>query len=314
VRRPSWPLLLQVLVSVALLALLVRRVPVADTLAAMGRLRAGTFAAALGLVFVSYVGRAWRWGGLLVWAGVPVNGVATYCLTLAGVGYGLVTPGRVGEFARILHLDAPRSRTLASAVWDRLTDVLLLEAMSLPAFLLVPAWRRGPVLWLFVVVVAATLCALVVLESASTQALLGRMFPLAKSRLARWRDASAGTLRSRAFAAGLAGGLFYYAFNFAAAFLLLRDLVSEAPAALVLTFPVIPLLGNLPIVFSGLGLREQASAALFGAIGVGAAAGSAFSLLLFTTATLVPGLVGLVLATTPWVRPAPAGRTRPSAR
>ncbi|HEY7139606.1 MAG TPA: lysylphosphatidylglycerol synthase transmembrane domain-containing protein [Methylomirabilota bacterium] len=308
-RRPPWPLLLQIVVSGALLALLARRVPVGDTLAAMNRLQPGTFAAALALVLVSYLGRARRWAALLARAGVGVRGGTAYCLTLAGVGYGLVTPGKVGEFVRVLHLDAPRSRTLASAVWDRVTDVLLLEALSLPAFVLVPAWR-GPVLWVYAAVVAATLGLLVVLESGRIQALARRFFPFAAGPLERWREASAGTLASRVFAAGLGGGVFYYAFNFAAAFLLLRDLVPGAPARLLLSFPIIPLLGNLPIAFSGLGLREQVSAALFHSIGADAAAGPAFSLLLFTVATLVPGLLGLALATTPWARSGVAGGRR----
>ena len=118
--------------------------------------------------------------------------------------------------------------------------------------------------------------------------------------LARWRAASADTPASRAFTAGLGGGLFYYAFNFAAAFLLLRDLAPGAPARLVLSFLIIPLLGNLPIAFSGLGLREHISATLFNGIGAGAATGPAFSLLLFTVSTLLPGLLGLALAATPW--------------
>jgi hypothetical protein len=252
-------------------------------------------------VFVSYLGRAHRWAVLLARAGARVRGMSAYCLTLVGVGYGLVTPGKVGELARVLHLDAPRSRALVSVVWDRMTDVLLLEALSLPAFVLVPAWR-GPVLWVYAAVVAVTVALLVMLESARAQAMAQRLFPLAAGPLARWREASAGTLATRAFAAGLGGGLFYYAFNFAAAFLLLRDLVPAAPARLVLSFPIIPLLGNLPIAFSGLGLREQVSAALFHDIGAGAAAGPAFSLLLFTVAALVPGLLGLALAATPWAR------------
>jgi uncharacterized membrane protein YbhN (UPF0104 family) len=301
VKRPRWPIVVQIIVSVTLMALLVRQVPVADTLAAMDRLRPGTFAAALALVLVSYAGRAQRWAALLARAGAHVPLVTAYCLTLAGVGYGLLTPGKVGEFARVLHLDAPRSRTLTSALWDRVTDVLLLEAFSLPAFVLVPAWR-GLVLGLYAAVVAATLALLVVLESRAVQAVAARLLPFAAGALVRWRAISTGTLTSRAFAAGLGGGLFYYAFNFAAAFLLLRDLAPAAPTRLVLAFPIVPLLGNLPIAFSGLGLRESVSAALFHGIGAGAAAGPAFSLLLFTVATLVPGLLGFVLAATPWAR------------
>jgi glycosyltransferase 2 family protein len=311
VTRHWWPLLLQVAVSGTLLVLLAGQVPITDMLTAMDRLQPGTFAASLALVLVSYLGRAQRWAALLARTGARIHGVTAYCLTLTGVGYGLVTPGKVGEFARALHLNAPRSRALASVVWDRVTDVLLLETLSLPAFLLVPAWR-GPVLWLYSAVVAGTLGLVVILESASVQALAERLLPFAAGPLASWRDASTGTLASRAFSVGLAGGLFYYVFNFAAAFLLLRDLVPAAPARLVLSFPIIPLLGNLPIAFSGIGLREHVSAVLFHEIGASTAAGPAFSLLLFTVATLTPGLLGLVLAAIPWARPN-VKRDRPSA-
>ena len=194
---------------------------------------------------------------------------------------------------------------------DRITDVLLLEALSVPAFVLVPAWR-GPLLWAYAGVVAATLALLLLLESRTAQSMAGRWLPFAAGPLARWRAASADTPASRAFTAGLGGGLFYYAFNFAAAFLLLRDLAPGAPARLVLSFPIIPLLGNLPIAFSGLGLREHISATLFDGIGAGAATGPAFSLLLFTVSTLLPGLLGLALAATPWAGSGPAGG-RPSA-
>jgi hypothetical protein len=84
--------------------------------------------------------------------------------------------------------------------------------------------------------------------------------------------------------------------------LLVRDLAPGAPFTLALGFPIIPLLGNLPIAFSGFGLREQVSATLFSQLGTSAAAGPAFSLAWFTVATLLPGLLGIVLGATPWVR------------
>ncbi len=301
-RRAGVQIAVQLLISAALIALLVRKVPVHDTVAALTRLRPGTFAIACGLALVAYAGRAQRWVALLRHADVHVGAGTAYCLTLAGVGYGLATPGKVGEFGRALHLGGARSRTLASVVRDRFTDVLLLELLSTPAFLLVPAWR-GPVLLLYLAVVAATLVLLALIESAPARRLAATLAPFAAKALSRWDEASGGSSLRGAFLAGLGGGVFYYVFNFGASWLLLRDLVPAAPAALVLSFPIIPLLGNLPIAFSGLGLREQVSASLFAGAGASAAAGPAFSLLVFTVATLLPGLLGLLLATTPWARP-----------
>ena len=303
-------LLLQLVVSVVLLALLARQVRLDEVMAALTRLQPSTLAAAFALTLISYLGRAQRWAGLLARSGVKLALAPAWCLTLLGVGYGLVTPGKVGEFARVLHLGVPRAQALASVIWDRVTDVLLLEALAIPAFVLVPAWR-GPVLWLFAAVVAATLVLVVLLENRTLQGAAARMLPFAAGPLSRWQEASAGTLTSGAFRTGLAGGAFYYALNFSAAFLLVRDLVPHAPATLALGFPIIPLLGNLPIAFSGFGLREQVSATLFSQLGAGAASGPAYSLAYFAIGTLLPGVLGLLLSATPWVRAVAPGGGRP---
>lgn len=296
-------LLLQIAVSVVLLLLLARQVQIAEIGEALSRLRPITIAGALALTLVSYLGRAQRWAGLLARSGLRLALAPAWALTLLGVGYGLLTPGKVGEFARVLHLGVPRSQALASVIWDRVTDVLLLELLAIPAFVLVPAWR-GPVLWLFAAVVALTLAGVMVLENGAVQRLTARLLPFAADPLRRWQAASSGTLMSGAFWTGLAGGAFYYVLNFASALLLVHDLAPGAPATLALGFPIIPLLGNLPIAFSGFGLREQVSATLFSQLGAGAASGPAFSLAWFTVATLVPGLLGILLGATPWVRQA----------
>lgn len=294
-------LLLQITVSALLLAWLARQVPIADVGKALARLRPSTIALALGLTLVSYLGRAQRWSGLLHRSGRSLALAPAWALTLLGVGYGLVTPGKVGEFARVLHLGVPRSIALASVVWDRVTDVLLLELLAIPAFILVPEWR-GPVLWLFAAVVTATIVLVLLLESRRLQDAVARVVPAAAAPLASWQAASTGTLTSGAFRVGLAGGAFYYALNFASAFLLVRDLVPNPPATLALGFPIIPLLGNLPVAFSGFGLREQVSAILFGQSGANAAAGPAYSLAYFAIGTLIPGVIGMLLSLTPWLR------------
>ncbi len=299
-------LLLQIGVSVALLALLARQVHWSESLEAMKRVRPLTLGAALALALVGYAGRSYRWAALLHRAGVPITQWSAYRLTLVGTGYGLLTPGRVGEFARALHVPGSRAGRAASVVWDRVADVLLLEVLSLPAFLLVPAWR-GPLLWLYLALVAATIAGVLVLDHPALARAIAARVPALGRPIERWSATSGGTLGSAAFVRALAAGLFFYVFNYAAAGVLLRELAPGAPPSLLLSFPVIPLLGNLPVAFGGLGLREQVSAMLFSQLGAGAARGPAFSLLWFAVVTLVPGLLGVLLAL-------PMGRPRPEAR
>ena len=308
--RTQAALWIQIAVSVILLAALARQVRVADAVSAMSRVRPATLAACVALALVGYWGRARRWAVLLQRSGVQISAVTSYRLTLVGTFYGLATPGRVGEFARILHVGAPRSDTLPSVVWDRVTDVLVLELLCIPAFVLVPAWR-GPLLWAYAVLVALTVAGIALLANPSVARTVARWLPLLARPLGRWTEHSDRLLRGGLSASSMLWSCFFYLFMYAVGGLLLRDLAPETSVGLLVGLPVIPLLGNLPVALGGLGLREQVSAAVFGQFGAGAAAGAAFSLLLFTTMTLVPALLGFVASSLAGAHAASAGDGRP---
>ena len=294
-KSPRAALLLQLAVSLVLLVLLARKVPLAEAAAALARVEPGTLALCVALALVAYWGRARRWAMLLQRSGVRLSALEAYRLTLVGTFYGVVTPGRVGEFARIVHIGAPRSDTLPSVVWDRVVDVLLLEALCIPAFAMVPAWRGG-LLGIYLALVAVTVTGIVVLRNpAAVRALIRVVPPLARP-LRRWSEHTPGLLLRGVSGAGILWGLFFYAFMYAIAGLLLRDLAPHASADLVVGQPVIALLGNLPIALGGLGLREQVSATLFEQYGAGAATGAVYSLLVFLVLTLLPALIGMLVS------------------
>jgi uncharacterized membrane protein YbhN (UPF0104 family) len=289
--RPGVALLLQLAVSLTLLALLVRRLPLHEAAGALARLKPTTVAAGVALSMIGYWGRARRWSLLLERCGVHLGALASYRLTLVGTFYGLVTPGRIGELARVLHIPAPRSATLPAAVWDRVADVLLLEVLCAPAFALVPQWR-GSLLVAYLGLVAVTLAGVACLASPRTMSAAARLVPALARPAAGWNETSGQLLRRGVGLASFGWGAFFYVFMVAAAWLLLRDLSPLASPLLLSGLPVIPLLGNLPVAFGGLGLREQVSAAVFSRFGAGAATGAVFSLSLFVVVTLIPGLLG----------------------
>ena len=291
--RARVAILLQLAVSVLLLVALAWRFPLADAGTALGRLRPGTLVLSFGLALVAYWGRARRWSLLLEESGVRLHAFEAYRLTLVGTFYGLVTPGRVGEFARILHVGAPRSDTLPSVVWDRIVDVVILEVLCLPAFVYVPAWR-GSLFLVYLAVVAATIGGIVALADPRVARELARWIPPLGRPLARWSEHSPALLQRGVSFASIFWGLFFYGFMYVVAGLLLRDVAPSAPPSLVVGQPVIALLGNLPIALGGLGLREQVSATLFEQFGAGAATGAAYSLLVFLVLTLLPGLAGFL--------------------
>jgi len=304
VKRARLGLLLQGLASLVLLALLARKVPLGEIRAALTRLQPGTLLVCLGLTLLAYVGRSLRWTMLLRRCGVSLSMGQGYRLTLVGTFYGLVTPGRFGEFARILHVSAPRSATLASAIWDRVADVILLELLCIPGFVLVPAWR-GPLLLAYLGLVLVTLAGVAVLASPAIHRTAGRLLPALAARILPWAEHSQALIRSGASAASFGWGAFFYLATAPAAWLLLRDLAPHASPMLLLGLPLLPLLGNLPLALGGLGLREQVSAAVFRAFGAGEATGVGFSLLWFAVVTLIPALIGI--AVTAFATPARRG-------
>jgi uncharacterized protein (TIRG00374 family) len=305
VKRSTALAILRLIVTVGLLALVCARLDWRVAATAVTRVRPVTLLAALALSLAAYLGRAVRWVHLLRHGGVRIGIADAYRITLVGIFYGLLTPGRVGELGRAWHLDLPRAHTLPSVIWDRLTDVLLLELLSIPAFLALGSWR-GALLWTYLAVVAATLALVLALDSARMLRWLARVAPWAAARLDAWRGGATGMLRSVPFARGMLWGLFFYAVSFAGAFLLLSALVPGRAPALLLVLPVIILLGNLPLTFGGLGLREQVAAMAFGGLGAPASAGPVFSLLWFLIITVTPALIGFAILHSRWGRVAGA--------
>jgi len=291
VSRPAVTLVIQLVVSATLLLLLLRRFPLHEAAGALAHLKPATVAAGVALSLIGYWGRARRWSILLERCGVHLDMLSSYRLTLVGTFYGIATPGRVGELARVLHVPAPRAATLSAAVWDRVADVVLLELMCLPAFALVPAWR-GVLLLAYLGLVAVTIAGIACLASPRVMALTARLVPFLSRPAARWSETSSQLLRSGIGFASFGWGAFFYVFMVATAWLLLKDLSPLASPLLLSGLPVIPLLGNLPVALGGLGLREQVSAALFTRFGAGAATGAVFGLSLFVVITLLPSLLG----------------------
>ena len=98
------------------------RIDLGDSFAAVRRLRPLTLVAALALSLLAYAGRSYRWSVLLRQSGADIPVATAYRLTLTGIFYGMVTPGRVGELARVLDAMVGRlrddARHLADA-WER---------------------------------------------------------------------------------------------------------------------------------------------------------------------------------------------------
>jgi uncharacterized membrane protein YbhN (UPF0104 family) len=278
----------QLLISVGVVAVMVWRVPFAGLRVAFRHMEMGSLFAALFCFALLIFVRAYKWHRLMAAAGKGRLRQSMRSL-FGGFALGLITPGRLGELGRCVFVrEEERPQVALLTVLDRLLDFwALLTLVSVSLFLLAspPAAIFGLAVWL-----------------ALLPAVMG--FPALVGHLVRWAQKSSH-LRGH-FLETAAHVPLVYTPRFAVLavvamgvelcsfFFLLRALSPMKFADAVATYPYIVLAGDLPVSFSGVGVREGAAAMLLSPYAVPSGAAVGASLVWFVFAVLVPAAMGAV--------------------
>ncbi|MCA9621145.1 MAG: flippase-like domain-containing protein [Myxococcales bacterium] len=243
-----------------------------------------------------------RWQALLRARGVDYPFGRATAAFLSSLYVGMLTPGRVGDVLRIQYLRHDRGLTyaegLASVVIDRLCDIYVLLAM---VALGVTRLSRVLVGDLAVVtwggVVAVGLLPLVLFVPGATEKTFGRIY----ARVARdpsGLDRFLVGLRSyvgRALFVAVPLTLLAFLVSVGQGWLIARALRLELGFLDVLGLLAMGnLLGLLPISVSGVGVREAFYAAMFPALGLTAATGVTYGLLVFAVIFLSLTVFGFI--------------------
>ncbi len=287
-RRPWWRWLLLVVGPVVLVALfsMIGFEAVGAVLKGADRVAVGL---ALAMAVPALLLRSWRWKLLLGPDGDGMNYREVTAVFAHAVFVGTATPGRIGEFLKILHLrerGIPTGRALASVLLDRLLDVGLLLVMATAGLALLVGGSDVVVgvaaVGLFVV--AIWLAKILVCGAPADQ--MGRFLaPVAPQKLAepvaRLRCGlceALDALPRRALAGGVlltlvAWGINYFAnYQLALAIGLPLSYFEVAGISAVASLVVL-----LPISVAGAGTRDVAMVALLAAYGIGEAQAVALS-------------------------------------
>jgi uncharacterized protein (TIRG00374 family) len=259
-----------------------------------------------------------RWRGLLAARGFAYSLRRTYAAVLPSLYLGMLTPGRVGDALRIQYvhreIDVPYSDGLATTLMDRFSDlhvVALVAAVGLVHFASILRGDLANATW---VAVAIALIAPLLLMVRGPADLFGWVL---RRLTDRWHESYGNVLRSMrslvwkclTFAVPLAAAAF--AVNYVQGWLIARaigvDLTYLDVASLL---SATSLLGLMPISIAGVGVRELFLALVFPALGLPAAQGVAWGLLIFACINLSTVLVGFVA----WqIAPPPVGASEPDA-
>ncbi len=270
-------------------------------------------AAAMVLTVPALMLRSLRWKVLLARDGDGLGYGEVTAVFAYAVFIGMPTPGRIGEFYKIVHLrnrGIPVGRALASVLLDRILDVAMLVVVGASAVVLLLGGDERATAGAIVAGFAAALLGARALVCGTPGEILGRWLgPVAPGRLVeRVRTLRAdlcgalGDLGAREHLLSAALTVAAWSTNYLAAWLLARALglpLSVVDAAGISA--VGSLASFLPISVMGAGTRDLAVVALLALYGVGRAEALAFSTLLlsFNVAT---ALVCAYSLATPHIR------------
>jgi len=314
VRSRPW-LAVQAIVTIVLLAVLLRRLDL-DALWALFRgLPLWFYLLSLAVVLAGQVAYAWRWRLLLSAAGVPAPFSVVLRHYFVGIFVNNFLPSTVGgDVAKVYYLGRIHGYRVvtASVAIDRMLGVGLLALLAAGALWASPV--EAPRLTAAAVAstfVAGAALLLLTITSFGTGGLpervarLGARAVAAAGRLQRLRLDMAAPLASPAVIAKAALVVIGYAVAVTAIYLRftqLQDANSPPALAMFAVVTATTVLSNVPISLNGLGLREQLHASLLAPLGIAPEIAVAISLLLYGH-LLVASLVGLGF----WLRaPVPA--------
>jgi uncharacterized membrane protein YbhN (UPF0104 family) len=283
VRSVPWK---QIVISVGIAVVVVWRIPFSSLRMAFRNLELRSLLLALLSFLVWYGLRTYKWHRLMVAAGNPRLRQSVRAL-FGGFALGLITPGRLGELGRCIFVrHAERAQVGLLTVYDRLLDFwALMTSVGVSLFLLAsrPAAIFGLAVWLALLPVVMSFPALVshlAQWARKSRHLRGHFMDAAISM----PDLPTPHFAMLAVAAMMA--------ELASFFFLLRAFFPTQFSTAIATYPYIALAGDLPVSFSGMGVREGAAALLLSSYAVPSGAAVDAALLWFVFAVLVPAAFG----------------------
>ncbi|MDK2990014.1 MAG: glycosyltransferase 2 family protein [Methanoculleus sp.] len=254
----------------------------------------GYFIIAIFFVPILYILRTYRWKLYLQHLGVNVHFSKLLKTLIIGQFYGLITPGKLGEFGRVYHLHASKAVTIPTVIAEKIVDLFVLSTLGLiTVFIFFPS--QGVMVGLILVFLCILTIGVVILTNRKSVSYILKRFGVTEEGVETYIASILSLFKHRPLMGRvLLTTVSYYAINYIIGYFVLLALNVDVIA--VITIPIIVLIGNVPITISGLGLRESVGALCFTLLGSEGTYGFSFSLMLFGIITLIPGLVGYILA------------------
>jgi glycosyltransferase 2 family protein len=281
------PLWLQVVGTIAILAVVLWHVPVEKLLAAAQSAELIWFVPAAATTLVMLFFRHSKWHRLLRAASLEVSQTDSLRSLLCGFALSVPTPGRVGELGRCLFLpEKVRSQALQLNILERVLDAWAVFTYGVASLMVIqfrPVGVFALAVWLAVLPVFLGLPGL--LNSASQWNF--------------WRGAVRVHLRSGSQALAqirtapfAVWALLTTSLDLLIFYFLLQAFHPTGFVAILIAFPWMIIAGGLPIAVGGIGPREGVAAYILTHRAVPAAAAMDVALFLFAFSAALPAVAG----------------------
>ena len=287
-------LLIKFAISVIFITYLIKLISLDAILTTLVNTNLYFLLATIPLIFFLYLLRTIKWGLLLESVKIKHDFSQRFKIILMGIFYSLFTPAKTGELTRVFFLPHPRSKTLPTVIWDKITDAAALLTLSILVALTL--FQDATIYLLLALMLLIFVFVILVANNKFVISILAKMFRFDSEKKKIYVNSlySIGNNWKLLFSV-YSIGLFYYFVCFVIAAVVLKALDPNLSILLIFSLPILILFGNAPITISGIGFREFLAVICFNILNVPASMGFSFSILLFSLITLIPGMIGFCL-------------------
>ena len=283
----------KIFLTMLLLGVLVIKVNFFEILSIIYSLNLFYLIAALILVPVLYGIRTVRWNIFLHSVGITIPFFQSLKVILIGNFYGLVTPGKVGELGRAYHLNERKVLTIPTIIMEKMIDICTLIILSLLTIIFY--FQKSPLMQGGIFLCGITMIlGIFLLTNKKAIFFIAKFFNINQENSEQFFENFRGMLLNYPIIGyAFLISLVYYMVAYLLGYCVI--LSAGFNSIVLITLPIIVLIGNIPITISGLGLRESIGSLAFIYLGDTAANGFVFAFLLFILITVIPGIFGYIL-------------------
>lgn len=293
------------LIGIILLIFVITRVDLSSVASTITKVNLWYLALAIALNFPLIFFKAWRWQSLLKMQDVDYGFRQAFPAYLSGIYLGLVTPGRLGEFSRVLYLTNDKElsfgEAFSSVLVDRLCDIYMLVIVScfgFIAFSLAGEAKLAVIAPLLLIAISILLLSRRIGKRLMRVLYKVKLFKRFERRINTSVDQfywGVERLTGRKLVFPLLLTLAAYAIYFSQCYLLVLSAnLSLSFFYVAICMAVASLVALIPISISGIGTRDATLIALFSLQNIAAESALSYSLLVLFTFYICGGAMGAV--------------------